>query len=296
MVPVAHAAQRDALIAQGDVSVLEALTGTTYGPFEVVVAPDRVEAFTAAVGGHPRPGTPMFANAALFAAAPAFLEDEPVVPYTRSLIHSEQTYAWSRPLEPNETLSISGVVEGVRARGPLNFVTFSLTADSPNGHWLDGRSVFLMSDQAAGSTDDETEPSFEDRPPFDHDLGLLPLPEAGAEIEQRRCGASRSDLAGYAAASGDHNPIHLDHDAARSAGLGGVIVHGLLMASWMAATAARHGSLRSMALRFRNPLRPSVPAEVSGRVRSVDEGSAELDLLLAADDVRLVTARAVVTT
>lgn len=35
-------------------------------------------------------------------------------------------------------------------------------------------------------------------------------------------------IAAYAEASGDHNPIHLDADFARAVGLPGVIAHGLL--------------------------------------------------------------------
>ena len=37
---------------------------------------------------------------------------------------------------------------------------------------------------------------------------------------------SRTQLALFAGASGDHNPIHLDDEEAKSGGLPGVIVHG----------------------------------------------------------------------
>ena len=99
----------------------------------------------------------------------------------------------------------------------------------------------------------------------------------------------------YAAASGDWNPIHYDHDAARRAGLEGVIVHGLLMAAWVGRVAGRYGSLESMKLRFRNPLRPSVAATVTGSVAASSEESADLDLTLSSDETRLVTARVAVT-
>ncbi|MBT4939146.1 MAG: dehydratase, partial [Rhodospirillaceae bacterium] len=39
---------------------------------------------------------------------------------------------------------------------------------------------------------------------------------------------SRSQLALFAGASGDHNPIHLDDEEAKKGGLPGVIVHGML--------------------------------------------------------------------
>lgn len=40
---------------------------------------------------------------------------------------------------------------------------------------------------------------------------------------------TRTQLALFAGASGDHNPIHLDEDEAKAGGLPGVIVHGMLM-------------------------------------------------------------------
>ena len=99
----------------------------------------------------------------------------------------------------------------------------------------------------------------------------------------------------YAAASEDWNPIHLDHDAARAAGLGGVLVHGLLMAAWMGRLAGRYGVLDSIRLRFRSPLQPGVAARVTGVVGAVTADGAELNLVLAAEDQRLVTAGALVT-
>ena len=42
---------------------------------------------------------------------------------------------------------------------------------------------------------------------------------------------TRHTLALYCGASGDHNPIHVDIDFARSAGLPDVIAHGMLSAA-----------------------------------------------------------------
>jgi acyl dehydratase len=44
---------------------------------------------------------------------------------------------------------------------------------------------------------------------------------------------SRLDLALYCAASGDHNPIHVDIDFAKSAGMPDVFAHGMLSAAWL---------------------------------------------------------------
>lgn len=64
---------------------------------------------------------------------------------------------------------------------------------------------------------------------------------------------SRATLALYAGASGDHNPIHIDTDAARSAGLDDVIAHGMLSMAYLGRmlTAWRSRSaLRSFSVRF----------------------------------------------
>lgn len=278
---------------------LELLQGRTFGPAALTASPDRVAAFAAATGADPERWTalapPLFANAALFTAAPGFLYDPAVVPFTRSLIHSTQEYSWSRALRIGETVMVSGTVESVRARGPLYFVEFMLAAVGESGPWLTGTSQFLMSEAAAASAVDEAEPAVALRPPFDSPAVCGEMPAAGEPLPPYRCGASRADLVRYAGASGDWNPIHWDHDSARSAGLPGTIVHGLLMAAWMANAVCRFTTspdpLRALEVRFRNPLRPSAGAVVTGSVTS--DGSC--DVALSAGEARLVTGRIRVT-
>lgn len=45
---------------------------------------------------------------------------------------------------------------------------------------------------------------------------------------------SRLTLALYCGASGDHNPIHVDIDFAKAAGMPDVIAHGMLSMAWLA--------------------------------------------------------------
>ena len=67
-------------------------------------------------------------------------------------------------------------------------------------------------------------------------------------------------IAAYAEASGDHNPIHLDGDFARSVGLPGVIAHGMLqmglLASVAGETAGGAGRLRRIYCRFAGMVEP----------------------------------------
>src|SRR3974390_2487278 len=66
---------------------------------------------------------------------------------------------------------------------------------------------------------------------------------------------TRQTLALFAGASGDHNPVHIDIDAARAAGLPDVIGHGMLtmaclaqvLTGWVAQSAIQYYSARFVA-------------------------------------------------
>lgn len=57
-------------------------------------------------------------------------------------------------------------------------------------------------------------------------------------MTQRVVTFTKQQIASYAEASGDHNPIHVDDAFARSVGLPGVIAHGLLQMGLLATVAA----------------------------------------------------------
>ena len=83
-------------------------------------------------------------------------------------------------------------------------------------------------------------------------------------------------VAAYANASGDRNPIHLDEEAARAAGLPGTIVHGMLvmghferaLRDWLPGT-----RIRSLQIRFLRPLAVGARMTVSGRVAKLLPGT-----------------------
>ena len=64
---------------------------------------------------------------------------------------------------------------------------------------------------------------------------------------------SRLALALYCGASGDHNPIHVDIDFAKSAGMPDVFAHGMLSAAWLGRLLANwvpQSAIRSLDVRF----------------------------------------------
>lgn len=61
------------------------------------------------------------------------------------------------------------------------------------------------------------------------------------------------DLALFAAAAGDHNPLHLDADVAKAAGFERPVVHGMLTMAYAGRLLTRQfgaGSVRSLRTRF----------------------------------------------
>lgn len=110
---------------------------------------------------------------------------------------------------------------------------------------------------------------------------------AGAELATLSYTVTRADLAAYAEASGDHNPIHLDEDVARSVGLPGVIAHGMftlaLAARAVQEWAGEPGRVVEIGAKFTKPVvvpegADGVVVHVAGKVRGVEDGRATLAL------------------
>lgn len=113
---------------------------------------------------------------------------------------------------------------------------------------------------------------------------------------------SRSTLALYAGASGDHNPLHIDIDYARAQGLEDVIAHGMLAMAYMgrAVTAlVPQQAIRSFSARFVGTICVHEQLRVTPVVadRHTEGGEQRLRLTLTArgtDGAPKVTGEAVV--
>jgi acyl dehydratase len=80
---------------------------------------------------------------------------------------------------------------------------------------------------------------------------------------------TRATLALFAGASGDHNPIHIDIDAAHEVGLPDVIGHGMLTMSWLGrllTSWAPQRDLREFGVRFTAITRVGERITCTGRV------------------------------
>lgn len=80
---------------------------------------------------------------------------------------------------------------------------------------------------------------------------------------------SRTTLALFAGASGDHNPIHIDTDFARKAGMPDVFAHGMLSMAWLGRLItqwAPQSQLRRFDVRFQGITHLANAISCSGRV------------------------------
>jgi acyl dehydratase len=95
---------------------------------------------------------------------------------------------------------------------------------------------------------------------------------------------TQEQINAYAEASGDHNPIHVDADFARSVGLPGTIAHGLLDMGILTEAVARwaggYDRVASIACRFSKPLLPGETITCTGHVVGIEhsQGIATLEL------------------
>lgn len=95
---------------------------------------------------------------------------------------------------------------------------------------------------------------------------------------------TRHTLALYCGASGDHNPIHVDIDFARAAGLPDVIAHGMLSVAWLGRLLTNwvpQSAIRSLNVRFVAPTQVGERITCSGRITEVGDDTVRLALQTA---------------
>jgi acyl dehydratase len=184
------------------------------------------------------------------------------------VLHGEQDFRFHRPIHPGDTIS-------TRAK-PIGFSV------APNGT---SAAFLLECRDAAGELVNEQymtaffrgidvgETVGELAPPHKFDESLR-TQEPVAVVTQH---VDDDQTYRYSPASGDPMPIHLDEDAARGAGLPGIIAHGLCtqaFTSWAVLTAVADGRterLRRHAVRFAKPVLPGQDITTTiWRVASID--------------------------
>jgi acyl dehydratase len=98
---------------------------------------------------------------------------------------------------------------------------------------------------------------------------------------------TRTVLALYAGASGDHNPVHIDIDACHEAGIPDVFAHGMLSMAYLGRLLTDwvpQERIRSYAVRFSAITPVNATPVCHGTVARIEDGTAHLELTVALPD------------
>lgn len=170
------------------------------------------------------------------------------------IIHASQDLHFHRALRPGEELTTSGRAHSLRRTRSGSRLTARVTSRAAGGEEvvLDQYATLFLRKVLGEDNHGEDPP------------GHAFAPAPGQEPSGTWTGRIDEDQTfRYRAASGDENPIHTDHEAARAAGLPGIVVHGLCTMAMCASGVVRlHGSddprrLARLAVSFSWPVFPA---------------------------------------
>jgi hydroxyacyl-ACP dehydratase HTD2-like protein with hotdog domain len=106
--------------------------------------------------------------------------------------------------------------------------------------------------------------------------------EVGQELPELVKEPSTRQLVRYAGAQGDFYEIHYDQDYARSVGLPGVILHGLLKAAFLGQLVTDwigdEATLKTFEVSYRGIDQPGRPYRCCGKVTRVDGKEVEVEI------------------
>lgn len=142
------------------------------------------------------------------------------------VLHAEQSFVYHRMAYANETLRFSSHITDVFSKkdGALVFVVLETQVrDMQDARVAELKTTIVESKNRTQKKDTK-----------DATMSEKIELKAGDTLEPLQLPAvDRTTLALYAGASGDHNPIHIDIDAAHRAGLPDVFAHGMLSMAWL---------------------------------------------------------------
>ncbi|MEO3742029.1 MaoC/PaaZ C-terminal domain-containing protein [Plantactinospora sp. B5E13] len=162
------------------------------------------------------------------------------------VVHGQQDMFFHHPLPVDGRVTVRAAVVGLHGKRSGTVATIGVQTRTVDGDLLNEQYVTefyrgVPTDLRLGVSS----PALPVDPPAGEPVrvSIVPLP---ADLPRR-----------YAAASGDHNPIHLDDAVARAAGLPGVIVHGLALLALAGQTVLRADSqVTRLSCRFTRPIAP----------------------------------------
>ncbi len=139
------------------------------------------------------------------------------------LVHAAEEHVFHEPIEAGDVLTVSAVLESVEQKETGETFTVKGTETNQDGKVVaEVRGTMFIRGSGSGTRS-------------------AALPEAQRDVVYEETTKVDDDQTyRYAEASGDHNPIHVDENTAKMAGLPGIILHGMCTMA-MAAKGAVNG-------------------------------------------------------
>lgn len=236
-----------------------ALVGREYTKIEpVTVSAEAARAYAdatnARLAAYEGPGAiapPMYGVAYTFAGLGAPLFDPELHVDMMRLVHGDQEMTFRAPVRAGDVISSTSRVLDIADKSSGELISIGLTAKNQKGEVvLEAKSgLFVRGPRkkeniaAEKSERDAEEAAWSAAPP------------AWSATET----VAADQSARYAEASGDRNPIHLDADVAKMAGLPGIILHGLCTMAFVHNACVRQLGgdpmrVQRLAVRFNRPV------------------------------------------
>lgn len=164
------------------------------------------------------------------------------------LFHGQQEYAYTRQLYSGESITSSyrlRSLQQIPQDNKMMLVVFEQNCDTEAGeHIATGKATTLLQ---------ELTHTGESRSIARREKGV-PRQPIGQVLPAITKYVTQAQINAYAALSRDENPIHLDPEIARAAGLGGTVAHGMLcmafsgqvLTDWLTKTAPHDGVLKQI--------------------------------------------------
>jgi acyl dehydratase len=237
-----------------------ACLGKTYPPLTTTVTRDAVQNYARACNDdNPRyfddnaageiVAPPMFAAVVTWLSVITVMTDSELHADLLRLLHSAQAMEFLAPIRPGDSITSTAKIASLETHPGGESMALELVARNDRGD-LVNRTVFTSFIRGRRSS----APPVDSKAEATNDRGA-PLVTVAQTIDLDQ--TSR-----YAAASGDLNPIHVDANVARMAGLPGIIVHGLCTMAFTAKVivdqlcAGDPARLKRLAVRFSRPVFP----------------------------------------
>jgi acyl dehydratase len=237
-----------------------ACLGKTYPPLTTTVTRDATQNYARAcnddnpryfdanaAGGIVAP--PMFAAVVTWLSVLTVMTDAELHADLLRLLHSAQDMEFLAPIRPGDSITSTAKIASLESHQGGESMALELAARNSRGD-LVNRTVFTSFIRgrrlSAPPVDSKAEPTSDRGAPLVTVAQIIDLDQTSR----------------YAAASGDLNPIHVDANVAKMAGLPGIIVHGLCTMAFTAKVivdnlcAGDPMRLKRLAVRFSRPVFP----------------------------------------